>query len=242
MYMEKLYIGASKLGLRLDQQQLKKFELYYQELIEWNRRLNLTTITDYDGVQINHFLDSLTVTLGCQDLTGISQYRIIDVGTGAGLPGIPLKILFQGINLTLLEATSKKGAFLRHLVEVLDLDGIEIVINRAEDTAHEMQYREMFDIVLCRALAHLPTLIELTLPFCKLGGCVIAQKKGDIDQELADSSQALNILGGVLQKMININLDEYQDNRRLVIIKKEFPTPQKYPRRPGLPAKRPISV
>jgi 16S rRNA (guanine527-N7)-methyltransferase len=240
--MEKLYIGAAKLGLRLDQQHLIKFELYYQELIEWNRRINLTTITDYDSVQINHFLDSLTVTLGFSDLTELSQYKIIDVGTGAGLPGIPLKILFRDINLTLLESINKKGEFLKHLVEVLDLDGIAIETNRAETTAHEIEYREMFDVVLCRALAQLPALVELTLPFCKIGGYIIAHKKGDIDQELANSSRALHILGGVLQEVVNIDLDEYQDKRQLVIIKKEFSTPQKYPRRPGLPVKRPISV
>jgi 16S rRNA (guanine527-N7)-methyltransferase len=240
--MEKLFIGASKLGLRLDHQQLKKFELYFQELIEWNKRINLTSITDYNDVQINHFLDSLTVMLGFRDLTRISQYNIIDVGTGAGLPGIPLKILFRDINLTLLESTNKKASFLKHLVKLLDLNDIEVIINRAEEMAHDVQYREVFDMVLCRALAQLPTLVELTLPFCKIGGYVIAQKKGCIDQELNSASQALNTLGGILQEVININLDEYRDSRQLVIINKVSTTPQKYPRRPGLPQKRPFFV
>ena len=240
--MEKLSNGAAKLGLQLGQEQLQKFAAYYQELMDWNQRLNLTTITDYAAVQINHFLDSLTIMLGFPDLNRSAQLRIIDVGSGAGLPGIPLKIIFPYVHLTLLDSANKKGAFLKHLVEFLDLEGVNIVIGRAEEIAHQTPYREIFDIVLSRALAQLPTLVELTLPFCKIGGRVIASKKGTIDQELAKSAWAITLLGGASPEIVSINLDEYPDKRQLVIIKKEFPTPQKYPRRPGLPSKRPISV
>lgn len=240
--MEKLSNGAAKLGLQLDQEQLQKFAAYYQELMDWNQRLNLTTITDYAAVQINHFLDSLTVMLGFPDLNRLAQLRIIDVGSGAGMPGIPLKIMFPDVDLTLLESANKKGAFLKHLVEFLDLEGVNIAIGRAEEIAHQTPYREMFDIVLSRALAQLATLVELTLPFCKIGGRVIASKKGTIDQELAKSARAISLLGGASSEVVSINLDEYPDQRQLVIIKKEIPTPPKYPRRPGLPSKRPISV
>ena len=168
--MEKLSTGAIKLGLELNQRQLEQFYIYYQELLDWNRRLNLTAITDYESVQIKHFLDSLTVTLAWQQPISSMDFRLIDVGTGAGLPGIPLKILWPGIRLVLLDSTAKKAVFLHHLKQKLGLDDVEVVVGRAEEIAHETQYREKFDVVLSRAVAPLSTLVELTLPFCAIGG------------------------------------------------------------------------
>ena len=238
--MELLNSGARKLGLQLDSKQLERFQVYYQELVDWNKRMNLTSITDYEGVQINHFLDALTVTIAWQPPTGDAEPRLIDVGTGAGVPGIPLKILFPNVGLVLLEATAKKAAFLQHLKDKLELENVEIVVGRAEEMAHLSHYRERFDVVLSRAVAPLPTLIELALPFCNIGGSLIAHKKEDIDLEISQATKAISTLGGNLREVKAVELEEFPDQRCLVIIDKVLPTPQKYPRRPGIPAKRPI--
>jgi 16S rRNA (guanine527-N7)-methyltransferase len=238
--MEKLERGAIKLDLYLNPRQLEQFAIYYQELVDWNKRVNLTAITDYEEVQIKHFLDSLTVTLAWQQPIAVTDFRLIDVGTGAGLPGIPLKILFPEIKLVLLDSTAKKAPFLHHLTHKLKLDNVDIVVGRAEEIAHQAQYREKFNIVLSRAVAPLPTLVELTLPFCAIGGSFIAQKKGEIDLEISQAGRVINRLGGKLREVKRIDLKEFSDKRRLIIIDKASPTPQQYPRRPGIPAKRPI--
>jgi len=238
--METLKSAAKELGLELSPAQLEQFASYYQELIDWNQRVNLTAVTAYEEVQLKHFLDSLTVVLALPAQATGKNLRIIDVGTGAGLPGIPLKIVFPSIELTLLEATSKKAAFLRHIVQEFGLDDVEIVVGRAEEVAREPQYREKFDIVLSRAVAALPTLVELALPFCAVGGSFIAQKKGDIDDEISRAGRAIGILGGSLREVRRVALSSLPDERCLVIIDKLSPTPENYPRRPGIPAKRPL--
>ncbi len=238
--MEKLEAGAQKLGLHLSQGQLEQFDAYYRELIEWNRRMNLTAITSYEGVQIKHFLDSLTVVLALKPPVEGSSLRVIDVGTGAGLPGVPLKIVLPGIKLALLDSTAKKADFLRHLTRKLGLDDVEIVVGRAEDIAHDAQYREKFELVLSRAVAPLPALVELTLPFCAVGGSFIGQKKGAIEHEVEAANRAIGVLGGSLREVKRIDLEELADERWLVVINKVTATPQQYPRRPGMPAKRPI--
>ncbi len=238
--MEKLESGASKLGLQLNPRQLEQFDTYYQELLDWNKRVNLTAITGYEDVQIKHFLDSLTVTLGWQQPTSANSFSLIDIGTGAGLPGIPLKILFPEVKLVLLDSIAKKASFLYHLTRKLKLDNVEIIVGRAEEIAHQPQYREAFNIALSRAVASLPTLVELTLPFCAIGGRFIAQKKGETDPEISQASQVISLLGGHLREIRRLDMEEFSDNRHLIIIDKVSPTPQKYPRRPGIPAKRPI--
>ncbi|MFC2001931.1 16S rRNA (guanine(527)-N(7))-methyltransferase RsmG [Chloroflexota bacterium] len=237
--MEKLSDGAGKLGLHLSQGQLEQFHIYYQELVDWNRRMNLTAITDYEEVQSKHFIDSLSVALALKLPTG-GSFRVIDVGSGAGLPGMPLKILLPDINLVLLDSTAKKADFLSHLKGKLGLDDVEIVVGRAEAMAHEAQYREIFNLVLSRAVAPLPVLVELTLPFCAIGGCFVAQKKGDIDLEVSSADRAIGLMGGELREVKRVELEEFTDERCLVIIDKMLPTPQQYPRRPGIPAKRPL--
>jgi len=239
--MKKLIEGAGNLGIELDARQVRKFELYYQELIEWNKKINLTAITDYSSVQVKHFLDSLTITLALpEEEVQRPEFNIIDIGTGAGFPGVPLKILFPQPRLVLIEPTTKKTAFLHHIIRKLELENVEVLNNRAEEAAHLLLYREQFALVLSRAVALLPTLVELTLPFCQIGGKFIAQKKGNIDQEINRAKEAIAALGGKLDQIKKIELDEFSDGRYLVIIDKIYPTPNKYPRRSGLPRRRPI--
>ena len=239
--MKKLVEGAGKLGIKLNSRQVRQFELYYRELIEWNERINLTAITDYSSVQVKHFLDSLTITLALpEEEVKRPDFNIIDIGTGAGFPGVPLKILFPQPRLVLIEPTTKKTAFLHHIIRKLELENVEVLNSRAEEAAHLPAYREQFALVLSRAVALLPTLVELTLPFCRIGGRFIAQKKGEIDQEVNRAKEAIAALGGKLGQIRKIELDEFNDARYLVVIDKICPTPGKYPRRAGLPKRRPI--
>jgi 16S rRNA (guanine527-N7)-methyltransferase len=239
--MEKLIEGAGKLGIEFNARQVKQFELYYQELIEWNRKINLTAITDYSSVQVKHFLDSLTITLALPgEEVERPDFNIVDIGTGAGFPGLPLKILFPQPRLVLIEPTTKKTAFLHHLIHKLELENVEVLNSRAEEAAHLPLYREQFSLVLSRAVALLPILVELTLPFCRIGGRFVAQKKGKLDREIDRAEKAIATLGGKLDQIKKIELDEFYDVRYLVIIDKMYPTPIKYPRRPGMPRRRPI--
>ncbi len=237
--MERLIAGAVKLGIHLTPRQIEQFETYYRELVDWNQRMNLTAITGYEDVQIKHFLDSLTITLAWKPSVG-AESRVIDVGTGAGIPGLPLKIVYPDIKLVLLDSVVKKSAFLQHLKQKLQLEDIEIVVGRAEEAAHQPEYREKFNVALSRAVAVLPTLVELTLPFCAIGGSVIAQKKGDIADEVKSAHHAIDLLGGKLREVKEVRLEEFKDERRLIVIDKLSPTPSQYPRRTGIPAKRPI--
>jgi 16S rRNA (guanine527-N7)-methyltransferase len=166
--------------------------------------------------------------------------KVIDVGAGGGVPGIPLKIIFPEIRLTLLEATAKKAAFLHHLQNSLKLQDYEVVVGRAEEIAHDNRYRERFDLVLSRAVASLPTLMELTLPFCAVDSSVVLHKKGDIEKEITQASGAIGTLGGKLRAVRVVDLPEFTDRRQLVVIDKVSTTPAKYPRRPGIPKKSPI--
>jgi 16S rRNA (guanine527-N7)-methyltransferase len=239
--MKELIEGAGKLGIKLNAGQERQFELYYQELIEWNKKINLTAITDCSSVQVKHFLDSLTITLALhEEELARPDFNIVDIGTGAGFPGVPLKILFPQPRLVLIEPTTKKTAFLHHIVCKLELENVEVLNTRGEEAAHLPLYREQFTLVLSRAVALLPTLVELTLPFCQLGGRFIAQKKGEIAREIDKAEEAIAALGGKLSQMKKIELDEFDDTRYLLIIDKICSTPSKYPRRAGVPRRRPL--
>jgi 16S rRNA (guanine527-N7)-methyltransferase len=239
--MERLKSGVQRLGIALVPEQLELFERYYRELVDWNRRMNLTSITDYEEVQVRHFLDSLTVLPLLGQSGRVASVRVMDVGTGAGFPGIPLKIAAPHIDLTLLEATARKADFLHHVVKSLSLEGVTVVNDRAENAAHEIQHRERFAVVVARAVAGLPALAELTLPFCEVGGVVVAQKKGEIDAEVKHAVRAIKAMGGSTAEVRRVELEELNDRRCLVIIRKQAATPQRYPRRSGMPEKRPLS-
>ncbi len=245
--MEKLIDGATKLGLTLDKSQIDLFEVYYHELVDWNRRINLTAITVFEDVQTKHFLDSLTVTLALKHLSAPSSapqrapgsLEVLDVGTGAGFPGVPLKIVLPNLSLTLLEATGKKALFLEHITQVLGLADVKVIAARAEDAAHLKDQRAKYGLVVSRAVAALPVLLEMTLPFCKLGGIFVAQKLTAAKLEIDDATRAARQLGGKLDQVVDISLPELAD-RCLVVYRKVSPTPDKYPRRPGVPAKQPL--
>jgi 16S rRNA (guanine527-N7)-methyltransferase len=238
--MEKLAAGAKRIGLDLTTQQLEQFQVYYGELVDWNRRINLTSIVGYEEVQIKHFLDSLTVTLVLPDIRPPSRLQLLDLGAGAGLPGVPLKIIHPEIELVLLDSVAKKSAFLQHLVGRLGLEGVAVVTARAEELARQPSYRERFDVVASRAVARMPTLAELGLPLCRVGGVLITQKKGAVTKEIEKAAPAIEALGGRLREVKRLDLEELEEERLLVVIEKVSPTPQSYPRRPGLPSHRPL--
>jgi len=239
--MKELIEGARQLGIDLNARRVKQFELYYQKLIEWNEKINLTTIVGYQEAQVKHFLDSISVISALtREEMDKADFSIIDIGTGAGFPGLPLKILLAEPRLVLVDSTAKKVAFLRCVTRELGLDNVEIVCGRAEEIAHLPLYRQRFDLALSRAVASLPVLAELALPFCRIGGKFVAQKKGEVEQEVKKAVKAIETLGGKLGQVKRIELEGLSDKRYLVIIDKIYPTPEKYPRRPGVPGRRPI--
>jgi 16S rRNA (guanine527-N7)-methyltransferase len=239
MVMELLAAGLEKLGIKAGEHELAQFQTYYEELTDWNQRMNLTAITEYDKVQINHFLDSLTVVLAWKPAANRPNPRVIDIGTGAGVPGIPLKIIFPQIQLSLMDSTGKKITFLNHLKQKLGLEDIIVISGRAEELGRQ-QYRESYDLVLARGLAPMPTLAELTIPFCKIAGKAVLHKKGDIAEEMKSARRAISVMGGKLIEMRSVTLTEFPDKRVLVVIEKVAPTPDIYPRGQGLPVKRPL--
>lgn len=238
--MQTLIRGSARLGIELTPTQVEQFQRYYELLAEWNKRVNLTGVTDYEEVQTKHFLDSLTIIPALNKQKDAADLNIIDVGSGAGLPGIPLKIVLGQAELVLLESVGKKTAFLEELVRQLLLDKVQVITGRAEEVAHQPEYRQRFSVVVSRALAKLPTLVELTLPFCQVGGVTIAQKKGGISREIDEAAAAITVLGGKPLEVSKIELPGISSDRCLVIIDKVQSTPTKYPRRSGMPAKRPI--
>ncbi|MDP6403136.1 MAG: 16S rRNA (guanine(527)-N(7))-methyltransferase RsmG [SAR202 cluster bacterium] len=236
--MEKLIAGASELGVELGPEQVDSIRLYHRELVEWNARVNLTSVTDWREAREKHFLDSLTVSLALTD-DMLDRGSFIDVGTGAGFPGMPLKIAFPSLRATLVDSTAKKTAFLDRLVKKLGLC-VAIRTGRAETLAHDSELRGSFDFVLARALGSMAVLAELTLPFCRLGGLVVAQKAHGLDDELKQAEDAVGLMGGRVQDVIEVPGTQVTGTRRLAVLRKSGPTPDAYPRRPGIPKKRPL--
>lgn len=245
--MNKLAEGARRLDIPLSEDQLSAFQTYYETLIAWNRRVNLTRITDYDEVQTKHFLDSLSclpIIKRAGDTTAgerILGLQIIDVGSGAGFPGLALRIAMPALRLTLLDATGKKTEFLRFLIEQLELSDVTVINARAEEVGQDHRHREQYDVALARALAGMPTLAELTLPLARVGGMVIAQKGEDPADEVDAAHTAIVTLGGQVGEITPVVVPGLEGARHLVVLKKVSPSPSKYPRRPGMPAKRPLT-
>ena len=240
--------GAAALGVSLSDAQMEQFRLYARELADWNRRVNLTAISGHEETQARHFLDSLTVCLPFRDenaalparLPGVA--RVVDVGSGAGFPGLPLKLAFPQLELHLIESVGKKTAFLEHIAGALELGGVTAHTGRAETLARDPALRDSFDLALVRGVARLPLLLEYALPFCRDGGRTVALKHGGLASELAEAEFALSELGGRRAGVFQVTLPGLTDDRVVAVFDKVAPTPERYPRRAGIPAKRPLGV
>lgn len=225
------------LHITLSDMQLKQFDKFYDLLVEWNKVMNLTGITEYQDVVEKHFLDSLSIV----KITDMNQFEyIIDIGTGAGFPGIPLKITFPDINIVLLDSLNKRIKFLDHIIEELKLKGIRTIHGRAEDYARESNYREKFELCVSRAVANLASLSEYCLPYVKVGGRFVSYKSGDIEKEISEGERAIKILGGKVEQVEKFNLPGTEIQRSFVMIKKMKNTQNKYPRKAGMPTKEPL--
>ena len=236
--MERLKKTATDLfGLNLSSWQMRQLGQYERELLEWNEKFNLTAIRDLEGIRLKHFLDLFSCTLAWK---GGVPTRLIDIGTGAGFPGLVLKILYPGMQVTLVDSVGKKMEFCRHVTEVLGLEQVELVIGRAEELGQNPVYRERYDWAVARAVAALPVLAEYLLPLVRVGGGMLAQKGESGPAEAQASEKALRILGGHLRKLEKVTLPGVVDERYLVIIDKKSATPPLYPRRVGIPAKKPL--
>ena len=226
------------IGIELNQDKINKLINYYELLIEKNKVMNLTAITEYKDVVIKHFADSLSI-IKAVNMSEVTN--IIDIGTGAGFPGMVLKIVFPDVKITLLDSLNKRVKFLNQVIEELGLTGIETVHSRAEDGGRNNDLREHFDVSVSRAVANLATLVEYNLPFIKVGGYFVAYKSGDIDEELVNAKKAVSVLGGAIEEVKKFQLPGTDIDRSLVYIKKFKPTSGKFPRKAGLPSKEPVA-
>ncbi len=233
--LEKFERGLNELGITLSEEQMQQFLTYYEMLVEKNKVMNLTAITEFDEVVEKHFLDSLSL-VKAYDLT--KPVRILDLGTGAGFPGIPLKIAFPELEIVLADSLNKRILFLDEVIAKLGLQKITTVHARAEELARNKEYRETFDLVVSRAVANLASLSEYCVPFVKLGGKFISYKSGEIEEELTNAKRAIFLLGGKTEEVVKFDL--YEQKRSFVLIKKEKGTPKTYPRKAGTPTKSPL--
>lgn len=243
--MDLLRRGCEELGLTLSTHQIAQFEHYFQMLVEWNERINLTAITGYEDVQVKHFLDSVAaLPLIAEEFGDVAvpskKLHLVDVGTGAGLPGIPLKIIAPHLRLTLMDGTGKKVEFLRRLSDALQLENAEVVQGRAEELGRQTAYRGQFDLVTARAVASLNTLAEYLLPLTRRGGFVVAYKGGSAAQEFIDARKAIETLGGEPVRFAPVQVPFLKEQRFVLLIKKVAPTPNQYPRGQGMARKKPL--
>lgn len=232
---EKLITELEKISITLNKKQLEQFEMYYDLLIEKNKVMNLTAITEFDEVLEKHFLDSVSL-IRAVDLE--KSLKVMDLGTGAGFPGIPLKIVFPNLFLTLADSLNKRVLFLREVIETIGLENIEAIHGRAEDLARDKTYREKYDLCVSRAVANLSTLSEYCLPFVKIGGKFVSYKSGDCEEEVGNSKSAIFLLGGKIADTVKFDLGEAK--RTFVVIDKVKGTSKEYPRKAGTPSKKPL--
>jgi 16S rRNA (guanine527-N7)-methyltransferase len=236
--MEKLARDAQTLfGLTLTPKQLAQLSAYERELLEWNQKFNLTAIREVDGIRAKHFLDSFSCSLAWKEQP---PRRLVDVGTGAGFPGLVLKILYPAMKLTLVESVGKKANFCAHIVQTLGLESVEVLTSRAEQIGQRAAHREKYDWAVARAVANLPVLSEYLLPLVRVGGGVLAQKGASGPAEAQASEKAFKLLGGKLRQIIPVELPGVAEERYLVIVDKSAATPPLYPRKDGQPAKKPL--
>lgn len=235
--MDIMQKDVEKFGILLTKQQQKQFYRYYELLVEWNARMNLTAITELEEVVKKHFVDSLSL-IQAQKLD--KNCSLIDIGTGAGFPGLALKIAFPNLQVTLLDSLNKRIQFLNAVIEDLELEGIDTIHGRAEDYAKPGKLREQYDICVSRAVANLATLSEYCIPFVKKGGCFVSYKSEKSGEEILAAKKAIAVLGGNIEKQVEFMLPDSDIYRNLVVIRKEKKTPAIYPRKAGLPAKEPL--
>lgn len=239
MFIDEMRQAAKDYGLALSDTQLQQFNRYYELLIDWNQKMNLTAITEPHDVAIKHMIDSLTAYDA--QLFHVKQ-KVIDVGTGAGFPGLPLKIYCPEIELTLMDSLNKRVKFLQTVVDELQLHDVTCVHARAEEGARNKQYREQFDVAVSRAVARLPILAEYCLPFVKKGGHFLALKGMQYEEEAKEAAKAIKVLGGSKVEIHRVQLPGLEDVRAVIDITKGMPTPKAYPRKAGTPAKSPIGL
>ena len=232
---DKFIEELNKISISLTDVQLEQFRIYYEMLVKKNKVMNLTGITEWDEVLEKHFLDSISL-IRAVDLN--QELTVMDMGTGAGFPGIPLKIAFPKLKVTLADSLNKRVLFLQEVIDALKLEGIEAIHGRAEDLARDKKYREQYDLSVSRAVANLSTLSEYCLPFVKIGGQFISYKSGEIEEELAASKSAFFLLGGKIKDTMKFELGE--SGRSFIIIDKVNGTPKTYPRKAGTPSKKPL--
>ena len=225
------------LGITLSDEQIEQFLIYYEMLVEWNQVMNLTAITEYDDVMKKHFVDSISL-IKAYDIS--KKSKVIDVGTGAGFPGLALKIAYPSLQVTLLDSLNKRIQFLNAVIERLGLVGVDTVHGRAEDFAKPGKLREKYDLCVSRAVANLSTLTEYCLPFVKEGGMFISYKSEKIQEEMVLADKAISVLGGKVERQVEFTLPDSDIYRNLFVIKKIKKTPGKYPRKAGLPSKEPL--
>jgi 16S rRNA (guanine527-N7)-methyltransferase len=233
--------GARLLGVSLGPRTLAQFERFQVELIEWSGRVNLTSITVPEEIQRRHFLDSLSCITGAPELFARDRCRIVDIGSGAGFPGVPIKLALPRVQLTLVETRGKRAAFLRHLIDLLEIDGAAVISDRAEVLGHDSAHREQYDVALARALGPLAVVAELCMPLLRVGGRCIAPRREDFESASTGAQPAFNLVGGSDLEWIPVRIPHLEDGRGLVVSEKRSSTPERFPRRPGIPVKRPLA-
>ena len=237
MKPEEFYAHLADLGYPLTDRQKEQYERYFELLVEWNEKINLTAITEKDDVYLKHFYDSIAPIL--QGLIQNHPIRLLDIGAGAGFPSLPMKILFPELDVTIIDSLNKRINFLHLLAEELDLDGVHFYHGRAEDFAQDKEFRAQFDVVTARAVARMQVLSELTIPYLKVGGRLLALKASNAPEELEEAKNALNLLFSKVEDNLQYELPN-GDPRYITLVEKKKETPNKYPRKAGIPNKRPL--